>query len=68
VLHLAVFKLKRFWRWFLAYYRLNLTAVCEMSAGRALHADFHDWKDSALGHPWHMTTHYCKRCGKAFTI
>lgn len=60
--------MKRFWRWFTAYYRLDLKAVCELSEGRLPEDDYHDWKDSELNSPWHMTTYYCKRCGKAFTI
>lgn len=60
--------MRRWRRRFLAYFRLDLEAVCEMSEGRLPESDYHDWKDSTLGAPWHMTTHYCKRCGKAFTI
>lgn len=60
--------MKHAWRWFLAYYRLNMAAVCEMSAGRLPELDFHDRHDSTTPVPWHQFTHHCKRCGKAFTI
>ncbi len=60
--------MRRAWRLFLAHYHLDLDAVCEMSAGRLPEADFHSWHDSTLGAPWFQCLHYCKRCGKAFTI
>lgn len=56
------------WRWFLAYMRLSDDAICEMSRGLPENACYHDWPDSDLGAPWHMTTHHCTRCGKPFTI
>jgi hypothetical protein len=56
------------WRLFLAYFRLNENAVCEMSAGQGKYDDFHDWPDSVVGQPWHFHTHTCKRCGKKFHI
>ena len=60
--------MKRAWRLFLAYYRIDMAAVCEMSAGRLPELDFHNWKDSTDGAPWHMHLHTCRRCGKKFTI
>jgi hypothetical protein len=56
------------WRLALAWFRLSPSAVCEMSAGRDLHNDFHDYPDGEAGEPWHMYTHRCRRCGKEFTI
>lgn len=58
----------RWWKWFLAYFRLDLDAVCEMSRGRGRHNDYHDWPDSRTKAPWHGWTHVCERCGKKFTI
>ncbi len=52
----------------LAYWRLNLDAVCEMSRGKSLIDDYHDYPDSTIGYPAHFYVHTCKRCGKAFTI
>ena len=60
--------MKRIWRLFLAYFRLDDEAICEMSAGRDLHNDFHDYADSVFDSPLHFVTHRCVRCGKSFTI
>jgi len=59
--------LLRYRQWFLALFRLSLTAVCEESRGLGL-VDYHDYPDSTVGEPWHFFTHTCKRCGKKFTI
>jgi hypothetical protein len=59
---------RRFWRWVQARFRLNDEAVCELSKGRGLADDYHDYPDSVEGEPWHFTTLTCKRCGKQFTI
>jgi hypothetical protein len=59
---------QRFWRWVQARFRLNLQVVCEMSAGRGTHNDFHDYPDSEHGQPWHMVALKCRRCGKEFYI
>lgn len=59
--------MKRFWKTFLAYFRLSPTAVCEMSKGLTGN-DYHDYTDSVEGKPWHMANLHCKRCGKVFTI
>lgn len=61
--------MKRAWRRFLAYTRLNKSAVCEMSAGRGMRNDFHDYPD-AVGDPgpMHFHTYKCGRCGKEFMI
>lgn len=61
-------RLRRWWRWVLARYRLDLAAVCEMSLGRGLFDDFHDYPDDEAGQPWHMVELKCKRCGKTFYI
>ena len=55
------------WLWFLAFFHLSDTAVCQMSAGRGL-CDFHDYDDDVVGEPAHFITLCCKRCGKSFTI
>jgi hypothetical protein len=58
----------RYWRLFLAFTRLDDSAVCEMSAGRGLEDDFHDFPDSTLPYPDHFMVHTCMRCGKLFCI
>ena len=60
--------LRKLWRWYRARFRLALELVCEMSKGRGLHDDFHDYPDSEHGEPWHFIVMKCKRCGKEFTI
>jgi hypothetical protein len=60
--------LRRLWLWFLARFRLSDSAVCEMSRGRGLHDDYHDYPDDEYGEPAHFVTLRCKRCGKEFTI
>jgi hypothetical protein len=60
--------MRRLWLYFLAYFRLDDSAVCEMSRGRPADADFHDYPDDAAGFPDHFTVLTCKRCGKSFTI
>ena len=58
------------WKRFLAYMRWNKSAVCEMSVGKGLHDDYHDYPDGTdddLG-PVHFYTYTCRRCGKEFTI
>ncbi len=59
--------MRRLWRLFLATFRFDLNAVCEMSAGCG-NWDYHDYQDSAHGEPWHFVELTCKRCGKKFTI
>jgi hypothetical protein len=58
----------RLWKWFLARFRLSPSAVCEMSVGRGVADDFHDYPDSVAGTPDHFSILTCKRCGKTFTI
>lgn len=60
--------MRRLWRWLLARFRLDLQVVCEESAGRGLHDDYHDYPDSIEGEPWHFIPLTCKRCGKEFYI
>jgi hypothetical protein len=57
----------RLWKWFLAFFRLSPSAVCEMSIGRGLYDDYHDYPD-ADGYPEHMIVKECRRCGKRFYI
>ena len=59
--------MKQLWRRFLAFSRLSLGLVCEMSRGMG-HVDYHDYPDSIEGEPWHFCLLTCKRCGKQFTI
>jgi hypothetical protein len=56
----------RWWKFFLALTRLSSEAVCEMSAGRGLNNDFHNYRDSVVGQPGSGYTHTCERCGKPF--
>ncbi len=58
----------RLWKWFLARFRLSLSAVCEMSKGLSPHADYHDYHDDENGRPDHFQSLRCKRCGKEFFI
>ena len=60
--------IRRLWKWFLARFRLSMKAVCEMSVGRQLWDDFHDYPDDAIPSPAHFVTLKCKRCGKTFTM
>lgn len=60
--------LYRRWRRFLAFYRLDMTAVCEESRGMG-DVDYHDYPDDALGSfMCHMVKLKCVRCGKEFTV
>jgi hypothetical protein len=59
---------KRLWFWFLARFHLSDAAVCEMSRGRGLHDDYHDYDDDVIGAPLHFCVLKCKRCGKEFMI
>ena len=58
----------RWWKLVKAWFRTDLAAVCDMSKGRGLRDDFHDWPDSTVEAPWHFYKHTCKRCGKVFEI
>lgn len=51
-----------------AMYRIDMDAVCEMSKGKGLHNDYHEYTDSYTPYPMHFHTYTCKRCGKQFTI
>lgn len=52
-------------QWFMAYFRLSESAVCEQSRGAR---DYHDYPDATYPTPMHFHTYECARCGKAFTI
>lgn len=56
----------RFWKLFLAHFRLSKRAICEMSFdGR----EYHDWVDGdVFMPPTHFYTYHCVRCGKPFQI
>jgi len=58
----------RFWKWVQARFRLDLDVVCEMSKGREVWNDLHDYPDTEEGIPVHFATLKCARCGKEFTI
>lgn len=58
--------IRRYWRWIQARFRLDLEVVCELSRGRGLLNDFHDFPDDIVGTPCHFVTMTCKRCGKQF--
>jgi hypothetical protein len=57
--------LYRQWRRFLAFWRLNLNAVCEMSDSEH---EYHDYPDDEQGQPWHFIALTCKRCSREFYI
>lgn len=57
----------KLWKTFLAFYRLDLRLVCEMSKSKGK-IDYHDYPDDIHGVPCHFTELECKRCGKKFTI
>ena len=51
----------------LAFFRIDLNVVCEMSKDKG-HYDFHDYPDDIYGEPWHFYLMTCKRCGKRFYL
>ena len=53
------------WRAFLAFFRLDLSAVCEVSDGMGMF-DLHDERDSDWN--WQLCPYpqVCRRCGKKF--
>lgn len=55
----------KIWKWFLAYFRLNMKAVCEMSVDGK---DYHDYPDGEIKEPIHFHLYTCERCGKKFYI
>ena len=57
----------KFIRLIIARFRLNKKIVCEESAKLGV-IDFHDYTDTKVEEPWHMTLHSCKRCNKKFYI
>lgn len=58
--------MRKFWRRFLARFRLSLAAICEESVGNR---DYHDYPDDHRGwQPMHFVRMRCMRCGKEFTI
>ncbi len=52
----------------MARFRLSEWAVCEMSKGKGLHDDYHDYPDDKYKEPWHFIALKCQRCGKEFYI
>jgi hypothetical protein len=65
-----LFKYARWtWLWFLAFFHLSESAVCEMSKRKNLWNDYHDYRDAQLElFPQHQFTFDCKRCRKKFVI
>lgn len=61
-------RLEYIWKWLIARFHLNDEIVCEMSKGRGMYNDFHDFTDSEFRIPWHFVTMKCRRCGKEFYI
>jgi hypothetical protein len=57
--------MKKFLRWFAAYFRLNLRIVCEESKNGK---DYHDYPDDVVGVPMHWAEMTCERCGKKFYL
>ena len=57
--------MRQWLRRFLAFYRLDLKAVCEQSTGAR---DYHDYPDGDPPSPMHFYTYRCVRCGKEFSI
>lgn len=55
----------KMWRRFQAYFRLDLTIVCQESKRMGL-IDYHDYMDDALKSPSQGLTLECERCGKKF--
>ena len=55
-------------RFYIALFHLNDKIVCEESERLKSVIDFHDYKDSIEGEPWHFVLLQCKRCGKYFRI
>lgn len=53
------------WQWFLAFFRLNQQAVCELSRSKGRY-DYHDYPDTDHGQPSHFETLICQHCGKGF--
>lgn len=60
-------KIIRLYRRIMAYWRLDQQIVCEESIGMGLY-DYHDYRDSLDGEPWHHCTMKCKHCDKEFMI
>ena len=60
--------MRKLWRRFLAFWRLDLQVVCEESRGLPPSGDYHDYPDDVIGTPAHFVVLKCKRCGKSFTI
>ena len=55
-------------KWFLAVWHISDKAVCEMSVGKSLWSDFHDYTDADVKVPMHFYRYTCERCGKEFVI
>lgn len=53
------------WKRFLAFYRLDLKLVCEMSDDEH---EYHDYMDDVACQPWHFVRLECARCGRRFYI
>lgn len=56
------------WRRFLAWKRLSPLVVCQLSFGRGLFDDYHDYPDTESGTPFAFGSDFCVRCGKPFSM
>ena len=61
-------QIRYMWKLFLARFRISMDAVCEMSKGKGMFDDYHDYQDDETGSPFHLVEMKCKRCGKGFYI
>ena len=55
-------------KYILARFRLNKRYVCELSKGKGLYDDYHDYPDTKDKFPLHLANLNCERCGKEFRI
>lgn len=55
-------------KYILARFRLNKRYVCEMSKGKGIYDDYHDYSDTKDKFPLHLANLNCERCGKEFRI
>ena len=59
--------MRRLYRHVLAFFRLDLDAVCDLSLQMGPY-DYHDFDDDFLGEPCHFVYLQCRRCGKLFMM
>jgi hypothetical protein len=54
--------------WILAILHTNQWAVCELSKGKTMFSDFHDYQDDVDEQTSHFAIMTCKHCGKKFMV